>query len=518
MTDINSKLVKHTILFSLFVLLAQVIGLVRDLYLARVFGLGPTLDVYYMAFKVPDFLNIFYSVFLGSVVFIPLLTLAKNSQGLDDNKQEIIKKVREVGSLVLTLIVLAGVLLYIFMPSLASMLAPTWNSAQLELLTNLSRILLIAQFFFPVGILAGSIGMIYGRPAFMAMSGFIYNLFILLGAIILTPYFGIYGVVIGVIIGAFGFMVVQVIPHEVRDIFKKFRFQINFSEWVSFFRANFLRFFAVLAYQLFGILLLYIASYSGAGGVSAFSISYNIFLALFFILGASLSTAAMPNIAKLHVTGDKVQQKENLNNSLVYMFFIGTFTALFGLVFSQDIIKILYYFSNLGIDKELYIAAILALLVLALPFFNLLEIIRKYLYSTNQIPFASIMTILLLFGVLISSVFFNKIMGIQILPSLVYSILVSNVFCFLFSLFVLQMKEQVSLKFISLNIYKPILIFMLSFLAFAFTQQYVLLFSNYFVELILRACLLLLFFLFFMFLSRDKVGKNIVRQLVKVIV
>ena len=102
----NNKIIKTTFLFSIFVLLAQITGLVRDLYLARIFLVGPVLDVYYFAFKVPDFLNVFYSVFLGSVIFIPLLTKAYAEGG----DKEIIKQINNLGSLVLIFVISFGAL------------------------------------------------------------------------------------------------------------------------------------------------------------------------------------------------------------------------------------------------------------------------------------------------------------------------------------------------------------------------------------------------------------------------
>lgn len=499
----QNSLLKSTILFSLFVFLAQILGLLRDLYLTRIFGVSQTLDIYYMAFKIPDFLNVFYGVFLGSVVFIPLLAATKS-------KEEKIEKVNSVGSMVFLFVVLVGLLLFIFMPILVNFLVPAWSEEQKNLLLNLSRILLIAQFFFPIGILAGSLAMIYERPFFMAVSGFVYNLFILLGAIFLAPFFGIYGVIFGIILGAFMFSLVQILPKEVREILFQFKFEFNLSEWKKFFKNNIGRFVAVFAYQLFGVLLLYIAAFAGAGGVSAFSISYNIFLALFFVLGASLSTAAMPNISKLHIEGKHEKQKENLNNSLIYMAFVGVFISLFGYIFAQDIVKILYYFSNISAEKEILIGNILALLILALPFFNLLEIVRKYFYSTNQIKMASIMTILLLFSVIISSFVLNKIFLLPVLQTLAFSILFANIFCLIFVFLFLEKNKQINLKNILGQIYKVFLNSLFSFFAFILIQKNIAnIFGNYFLETFLKCLVLLFIFIFFVFVLNDKVGKNI---------
>ncbi|MDD5165622.1 MAG: hypothetical protein PHG25_03790, partial [Candidatus Pacebacteria bacterium] len=56
-------------LLATFALLSQVLGLVRDKLLAFSFGAGHQLDIYYAAFRIPDF--IFASV--GSLVSASIL-------------------------------------------------------------------------------------------------------------------------------------------------------------------------------------------------------------------------------------------------------------------------------------------------------------------------------------------------------------------------------------------------------------------------------------------------------------
>lgn len=522
----SNLLVKHTMVFSAFALLAQIFGLIRDLYLVKIFGVGELLDIYYMAFKVPDYLNVFYSVFLGSVVFIPLLTAAKLKGDLNfnggNNILEIKKKINEIGSLVLILVTIVSLLLFILMPSIVSILVPTWDQTQINLLIELSRILLVAQVFFPIGILAGSLGMIFNRPFFMAISGFIYNIIILLGTILLVPIFGIYGVIYSVVLGAVVFALVQLIPKEVNGILKDFVISFQLKEWIIFIKKNVSRFFAVLVYQSFGILLLYIASFSGPGGISVFSISYNIFLALFFILGGSLSTVAMPKIAELHLSDSedaRELQRDNLNNSLIYMFFIGVFIAFFGFIFSYDIIKILYFFSNITFEQKVLIGSVLGSLFLSLPFFNLLEIIRKYLYSTNQISFAGFLTVILIFLVIVISVFLNKSLDFGILNSLTTALFFSNLATLLFALAFLNSRKYINLEIILQNLYKVILITFSSLVGYILLQIYITksistYLQNYFLVLGFKGLALLIMFIIFTYIFNDKIGKNILKQIV----
>lgn len=507
-----SKTLKSTFLFSGFVLLAQAFGLIRDLFLIRHFGAGPILDTYYLAFKIPDLMNVFYSVFLGSVIFIPLLTKVQNDNGIDGMRKEVSK----VGSLVAILVTVIATLLYIGMPILAKVLAPTWGYEQLNLLISISRILLIAQLFFPIGILAGAIGMVWGKPLGMAISGLIYNIFILFGAIFLTPFFGIYGVVYGIIVGAICFALVQIFPDEVRNILFHFKFEFKIDEWVSFIKQNLGRFFTVLINQAFYIVILSIAAAAGQGSVTIFNNAFNIYMAIFFIMGASFSTAIMPHNARLHVEGKVEELKAGLHMSMIYMFSVSIFIALFCFIFSQNIIEIIYYFSKLSEIEILKMSSVFALLSLCIPLLNLSEIARKYMYASNLIKYSVInVGTFLVFLIIFNKLFLT--LGFDNLIALALAFFTSNIIALVVTLLFLNYLQRLHVTFILKNIYKTFFVFIFAILIYIFSYPYILdallsLISYKIISLLIQVLYLFIIYIFLIFLFNDKISKDIWRQ------
>src|SRR4051812_44932110 len=63
---------KATAILAFFGLASRMVGLLRDRVLAAKFGASPTLDVYYSAFRIPDF--IFNLIITGAIAsaFIPM--------------------------------------------------------------------------------------------------------------------------------------------------------------------------------------------------------------------------------------------------------------------------------------------------------------------------------------------------------------------------------------------------------------------------------------------------------------
>src|SRR3990167_9503174 len=70
-------------LLALFAFLSQLLALVRDRLLASSFGAGHTLDLYYAAFRIPDFLFATVASLLSLYALLPVLSrLEREHPGL----------------------------------------------------------------------------------------------------------------------------------------------------------------------------------------------------------------------------------------------------------------------------------------------------------------------------------------------------------------------------------------------------------------------------------------------------
>ena len=63
-----------------FSVLSQVLGLLRDRTFAHLFGAGPTLDAYFAAFRIPDLLFAFLTLFVSTFALIPLLSVREGEE------------------------------------------------------------------------------------------------------------------------------------------------------------------------------------------------------------------------------------------------------------------------------------------------------------------------------------------------------------------------------------------------------------------------------------------------------
>ncbi|EKD86257.1 MAG: integral membrane protein MviN, partial [uncultured bacterium] len=126
------------------VVIAQLLGLVRQRLLVAIFGASNILGVYLASSRLPDFL--FQLIIAGALssAFIPVF-----SEYLGKDKKE---DACRMGSslLVMGLIIFSFVslLLFIFAPFFSKLMAPGFSLDQISLMASLMRIIILGELFF----------------------------------------------------------------------------------------------------------------------------------------------------------------------------------------------------------------------------------------------------------------------------------------------------------------------------------------------------------------------------------
>ncbi len=187
------------ILSAAFVIMAtyaasHLMGLVKTrMLIAYFFSRAETLDVYYGAFVIPD--TIFQLLVIGSLsaAFIPIF-----SRYLARKESDQAWYVTSAAlNLVMAVFIVISVLIFIFARPFSHLIAPGFAPAQLQTMTALLRVMLIAQVFFCIsGFLTGVIQS-HQRFLIPALAPVVYNLGIILGIVFLSGRFGIFGPAIG---------------------------------------------------------------------------------------------------------------------------------------------------------------------------------------------------------------------------------------------------------------------------------------------------------------------------------
>ncbi|OGT19280.1 MAG: murein biosynthesis integral membrane protein MurJ, partial [Gammaproteobacteria bacterium RBG_16_57_12] len=183
----SKHLLKSTAVVGFMTLISRVLGLARDMVIARFFPIGAGTDAFFVAFKIPNFLRRLFAEGSFSQAFVPVLSEYRATRS-DDEVRRLADHVAGTLAGVLFLVTLAGVLAA---PLLIVLFAPGFMDDQpkLMLAADMLRITFPYILFISLASLASGVLNTYGRFAVPALTPVFLNLAMIGAAIWLAPLF-----------------------------------------------------------------------------------------------------------------------------------------------------------------------------------------------------------------------------------------------------------------------------------------------------------------------------------------
>ncbi len=350
------------LLLGVFSLVSQFFGLIRDRLLASVVGPSVHLDVYYAAFRIPDFIYNSFGVLFSVTVLIPFIAeyLQEKrddgeSRGAFDSFAKHIFSFYVMGMTAICLVV------FILMPYLTRLTAPGFSGSAQQDLVLFSRIMLVSPFLMGLSTLLGSFAQAQKKFFAFAIAPVFYNLGILVGVIGLLPWLGMVGVVIGVGIGALLYFLIQIPTLVALGKVPSFTYKVDMSIIRRVMKTSIPRTLASSLTNLTFIIISAIASFLAAGSISIFQLSYNIETTPLMIIGISYAVAAFPVLARLHAEGDTKGFLDMVHRAVRNIFFLSIPAAVLIIVLRAHIVRILLGAGNFSWNDTRLVAASLAL-------------------------------------------------------------------------------------------------------------------------------------------------------------
>jgi putative peptidoglycan lipid II flippase len=366
-------------LLGFFALCSQILALVRDRILASQFGAGNTLDLYYAAFRIPDFIFITVGSMVSVSVLIPfILERSKNDE--DGGR----KFISNIFSFFFLFIVVTCTATFFFVPPLCKYLFPGFTDGNLSQVVSLTRVLLLSPVFLGLSNIFGTLTQANKRFLLYALSPILYNLGIIAGIIFLYPVFGIMGLAYGVIAGAFLHFIIQV-PFSIKQgMFPKFEFKYNFAEIKKVLLVSIPRTFTLGSDNISMIFLVSFASLMTAGSIAVFNFSFNLQSVPLAIIGVSYSLAAFPMLISTYMSGDMKKFTEQMVNSAKHIIFWSVPVVALFIVLRAQIVRTILGAGQFNWYNTRLTAAALAIFAASIVFQNLtLLFVRAYYAAGN---------------------------------------------------------------------------------------------------------------------------------------
>lgn len=194
----GTKVAKAAGIIMVAMIASRVIGYVRDVVISAQFGQNSLTDAYNAAFSVPDFL---YYLLVGgalSSAFIPVFS----SYIATDKEEDGWIVASTIFNIVMILMFIGIIFGLIYTPFLVKLLVPGFNPDTFGLTVVLTRVMFAQTFFMALNGISMGILNSYKHFLAPALGSVVYNVGIIVVGVILSPYIGIMGFSIGVVVGA----------------------------------------------------------------------------------------------------------------------------------------------------------------------------------------------------------------------------------------------------------------------------------------------------------------------------
>jgi putative peptidoglycan lipid II flippase len=367
-------------LLAFFALSSQLLALVRDKLLAFTFGASHSLDIYYSAFRIPDI--IFVSI--GSLVSASIL-LPYFIERFGKSNEEGKTFSNEIFTVFFTLVIFISAIMYIVAPWLIPKVIPGFaNDPSLPELILSMRIMLLSPIFLGLSNLFSSLTQMRHRFLVYAASPVVYNLGIIFGLLFVYPFLGISGLAVGVAIGAFLHMAIQ-IPFLSRETLVPQLSKIaDWSKIKKIVLTSLPRTITLSANQIASFVLVAIASLMIPGSISIFNFAFNIQAVPLTIIGASYSSAVFPTLSRLYFDKNMKDFLEKMIISAKHIIFWSMPLMVLFIVLRAQIVRVILGAGKFDWADTRLTAAMLALFIVSTIGQSLIVLFVRAFYAEGK--------------------------------------------------------------------------------------------------------------------------------------
>jgi putative peptidoglycan lipid II flippase len=327
------------------ILCSRVLGLLREVVFASLFGASRNMDAFLTAFRAPNMLRDLFAEGALSTAFVTTFSRRIATEG-DASAWRLASKVATLTVIFMSAITLLGI---IFAPAVITVLAPGFPAAKAELTVLLTRIMF--PFILLVSLAALVMGMLNAKHVFgmPAMASSFFNLGSILGGVgfgyLIDPHFGtraLVGLACGTLLGGALQLLVQV-PSLSRV---GFRFRPDFK-WRDPGVRTILTLMgpatiAASAVQVNVAVNSGFASSLGDGPMTWLNIAFRLMQLPLGLFGVAISTVTLPLVSRSAALGNTAEFRGALAHSLRLVMLLTIPSAIGLIILAEPIISLIY--------------------------------------------------------------------------------------------------------------------------------------------------------------------------------
>jgi putative peptidoglycan lipid II flippase len=390
MTTVEHRRVstRATGVVAIAILCSRLLGLIREMVFAGLFGAGKNLDAFLMAFRLPNLLRDLFAEGALSTAFITTFSKKIAVEG-DDAAWRLANKVATLTAVFMSVVTLLGI---IFAPQLVDLL--TWGSWSPE---KTALTVLLTQVMWPfmllVSLAALVMGILNAKHVFgpPAMASSYFNVGSIIGGVAigwwLDPHFGarsLVGLAIGTLIGG-GWQLAGQFPSLWRVGYKyraDFQWHDEGVRTVLALMAP-----AVIAASAVQVNVLVNSGFAaslGNGPVSWLNIAFRLMQLPLGIFGVAIGTVTLPLVSKSAAVGNIDEFRAILARGMRLAFLLTIPSAIGLAMLASPIISVIYQHGRFTAEMTRQTAGALQFYAVGLVSYAVLKVLTPAFYAIGK--------------------------------------------------------------------------------------------------------------------------------------
>ncbi|QCZ93007.1 murein biosynthesis integral membrane protein MurJ [Salinimonas iocasae] len=387
----SSKLLKSGLVVSVMTLISRILGLARDVVVARLMGDGAAADVFFFANKIPNFLRRLFAEGAFAQAFIPVLTEVHH---LDDKKalREFVAKISGTLGAIVFVVSIIGV---IASPVLAALFGTGWfidylndepGGDKFTLASTMLKITFPYLAFISLTGLSGAILNTLNKFAVAAFTPVLLNVCIISFAIWVAPSMAqpAYALAWGVFVGGIVQLGFQ-LPFLYRaGLLVKPRWGWHDDNVVKVRKLMIPALFGVSVGQLNLLFDTFIASFLVTGSISWLYYSDRLLEFPLGLFGIAIATVILPTLSRNHVTKDPTSFSSNMDWAVRMVSVLGLPAAVGLGLMAEPILTVIFQRGEFTPQTAEFASYSLTAYAFGLWFFMLVKVFAPGFYSRQD--------------------------------------------------------------------------------------------------------------------------------------
>jgi putative peptidoglycan lipid II flippase len=377
----ETRVAQAALITTTLILLARILGFLREIVIAKLFGATRLVDIYVAAFTIPDILFFLLSGGALSSAFVPVYTQYLTAK----NREEARRMLSSLLTILTIVLFFMVAIAEIFAYPLVKIVVPHFPPKDLAYCVFLTRLMLPSVIFFVLGGIFTGVAYCYQKFLIPTISGVIYNLLVILGGVFLGPSIKVTGLSVGVVAGSFiGNFLLQI--WYILRLGEKpyFCFDYRHPGVRKVFLIMLPIIFTLSVAQVTVVINRVLASGLGEGAIAGLNYANRLTQFPLGIFGQALGIAVFPTLSALASMG-KIEELKRMNSLAVRtLFFLNIPSAIFFILFGTPIVQFVYERGAFKHSDTIMTAQILAFYSLSLPPLSANQIINRTFYSLQD--------------------------------------------------------------------------------------------------------------------------------------